>query len=114
MIIIVNRRQQKAMMMIQQHHHAKINQLGKYRVRSQHDPNKWYNILSTGNGLTCDCPDHTFSHSDCKHIQLIKIRIMKNSFSKKFKIMNRDDLKVCKYFDSGNLTKFGFKKNEIR
>ena len=108
----MNRRQQNAMLMIKQHHHAEMNQLGKYRVRSQHDPNKWYNVLSTGNGLACECPDHAFSHSDCKHIHVIKTRIMQNSFSKKFKIMNRDDFKLCKYCDSGNLIKRGIRKNK--
>ena len=35
---------------------------------------------------------------------------MKNSFSKKFKIMNRNIFKVCEFCNSGNLTKFGFRK----
>ena len=108
----MNRREENAMMMIQQHHHAEMNELSKYRVRSQHDPNKWYNVLSTGNGLTCDCPDHVFSHSDCKHIHVIKTRIMQGNFSKKFKIMKRDNFKVCKYCDSGNITKRGIRKNK--
>ena len=37
---------------------------------------------------------------------------MKNSFSKKFKIMNRDDLKVCKYCDSSNIKKVGIRKTK--
>ena len=100
------------MQMLKLDHHAEMNQLGKYRVRSQHDSNKWYNVLSTGNGLICDYPDHLFKGSDCKHIHVIKTRIMKNSFSKKFKIMNRDDLKVCKYCDSGNIKKDGIRKTK--
>ncbi len=46
---VQEQRKQQAMLMIQQHHHAEMNQLGKYRVRSQKDSNKWYNVLSTGN-----------------------------------------------------------------
>ena len=38
---------------------------------------------------------------------------MKNSFSKKFKIMNRDALKICKFCDSGSITKFGFRKTKL-
>ena len=81
-------------------------------VRSQHEPNKWYNVLSTGSGLICDCPDHTFSHSDCKHIHVIKTRIMQGSFSKKFKMMKRDDFKVCKHYASGNIIKRGTRHNK--
>ena len=109
---MINRRQQNAMMMLEKHHHAEMYEFGKYRVRSQHDPNKWYNVYSSTFGLKCTYPDHLFKNSDCKHIHVIKTRIMKNSFSKKFRIMNRDDLKVCKYCDSGNLTKFGFRKTK--
>ena len=105
----MNQRQQQAMQMLQLDHHAEMYQLGKYRVRSQSDYNKWYNVNSTGNGLICNCPDHTFKGSDCKHIHVIKTRIMRNSFSKKFKIMNRDDLKICKYCDSGNIKKDGIR-----
>ena len=64
----MNQRQQQAMQMLKLDHHAEMNQLDKYRVRSQHDSNKWYNVLSAGNGLICDCPDHIFKGSDCKHI----------------------------------------------
>ena len=78
----MNRRQQNAMMIQQQNammiqqHHAEMYEFGKYRVRSQHDSNVWYNVDSSGNRLKCECPDHTFSHSDCKHIHVIKTRIM--------------------------------------
>ena len=111
-MIIMNRRQQNAMIMIQQHHHAEMYEIGKYRVRSQHDLNKWYNVNSSGEKLKCDCPDHIYSNSECKHILVIKIRIMKNSFSKKFKMMCRDNFKVCKYCDSGNIIKRGTRQNK--
>ena len=98
--------------MIQQHHHAEMYEFGKYRVRSQHDSNIWYNVYSSKFGLRCTCPDHTFRGSDCKHIHVTKTRIIQNSFSKKSKIMNCDDFKLCKYCDSGNLIKRGFRKNK--
>ena len=108
----MNQRQQQAMKMIKLDHHAEMYELGKFRVRLQKDYNKWYDVDSTGNGLKCSCYDNKFRHSDCKHIHVIKTRIMKNSFSKKFKIMSRDDFKICKFCDSGNITKYGFKKTK--
>ena len=37
---------------------------------------------------------------------------MQGNFSKKYKIMNRDKLKVCRYFDSGNIIKRGIRKTK--
>ena len=99
-------------MMMHQHYHAEMDEFGKYRVQSQPDSNKWYNVDSTNNDLTYNCLDHICSNSECKHIHVIKTKIMKNSFSKKFKIMNRDNFKVYKYCDSGNIIKRGTRQNK--
>ncbi len=104
----MNQRQQQVIQMMKLDHHAVRYELGKYRVRSQKDYNKWYNVDSTGNGLKCSYYDNHFRHSDYKHIHVVKTRIMKNNFSKKFKIMSKDNFKICKFCDSGNITKYGF------
>ena len=106
----MNRRQQNAMLMMESEHHAEMNELGKYRVRSQHDSTKWYDVNSTGRGLICNCPDHIFNHSDCKHIHIIKTRIMQGKFSKKFKIMNRDNLSYANVVIQAILEKRGLEK----
>ena len=86
----------------------------KFRVQSQTDPNKSYVVSRTGNGLVCECLDHTERKADCKHIKVVLNVIMKNKCyqNNTFRIMERAKLKLCKYCDSGRITKKGIRKNK--
>ena len=51
-----------------------------YKVKSQSDPSKWYTVIRAyGSNIgerekthwTCDCPDFTFRHVDCKHVHAV-------------------------------------------
>ena len=77
-------------------------------------PDKYYTVSGTGKGLVCECPDNQFRRSDCKHIQVIKSIIMQNRgyANDEFKIMERANLNLCKYCDSGNIIKKGVRKNK--
>lgn len=87
---------------------------GKFEVRSQTDSSKSYIVSESGNGLVCECPDHTLRKSDCKHIKIILDKIKRKSCysNQPFKIMERSKLKLCKFCDSGNIVKAGLKKNK--
>ena len=85
----------------------------QFRVRSQSDPSKFYTIDKTGRGLVCDCPDHRFRKADCKHIKVVLEHIKANRLGHDgFRIMERSQLHLCKYCDSGNLIKKGVRKTK--
>jgi len=86
----------------------------KFRVRSQTNPDNYYIVLKSDNGLRCECKDHLCRKADCKHIKIVLEIIKKNKCYKNntFRIMERSQLKLCKYCDSGRLRKDGFRKNK--
>ena len=87
---------------------------GAFKIRSQTDPEKHYEVKDTGNGLTCSCPDHFKRNADCKHIHttLELIKQKKCYANEPVKILERSKIQVCKFCDSGNVTKKGLKKNK--
>ena len=108
-----NARQQRAKQIMTKKGHASQITLDQFKVRSQTDPSKFYIIKRTDNGLVCECPDHQERKADCKHIKVILEHIRKNVFSHDgFRIIERSIIKVCKFCDSGNIIKKGFKKNK--
>ena len=86
----------------------------EFSVRSQSNPEKRYFVRKTGNGLVCECPDSRFRKADCKHIKIVLDMVKNNKGWQKntFRIMERSQLKVCKYYDSGRLKKNGFRKTK--
>ena len=42
-----------------------------FKVKSMTMPDKFYTVSRTGNGLVCECADHQYRKSDCKHTPLI-------------------------------------------
>ena len=85
-----------------------------FSVRSQTNPEKRYAVSRTGNGLVCECLDHQTRKADCKHIKIV-LDVMKNNQCHKnntFRIMERSLIKVCKFCDSGNLKKDGFRSTK--
>ena len=86
----------------------------RFKVRSQSDPNKHYIVSRTGNGLICECHDHTYRKADCKHIKVV-LHLIKNNLcyrNQTYKIMERSKLKLCKFCDSGRIKKAGIRKNK--
>ena len=55
--------------------------------------------LPTGNGFVCECTDHQYHKSDCKHIHVILDIIKQNRgyANNEFKIMKRSKFNLCKY-----------------
>ena len=110
----MNQRKQKAKQMMEKPNFASQIDHGKFEVRSQTNPEKYYLVSTTGNGLVCECKDHTTRKADCKHIKIILEKIKKKSChsNQPFRIMERSKLKLCKYCDSGRLIKRGVRKNK--
>ena len=85
-----------------------------FRVQSQTDPDTVYSITKDGDRLVCTCPDHRTRKSDCKHIHVILENLRKNRCyaDEEFPMIERTDVKTCKFCDSGNITKKGFRNNK--
>ena len=82
---------------------------GTYKVSSQSGNGK-YDVLSTERGWTCSCPDHQFRRVCCKHIHAVEIsRKMREAVMESVTI-REVDLGRCKFCDSANVVKHGFKK----
>jgi len=110
----MNQRKQKAQSMMEPTGYASQIESNKFRVRSQTNPNKFYIVSKTDNGLICECKDHEIRKADCKHIKIVLEIIMKNKCFKDntFRIMERSKLKLCKYCDSGKIKKSGTRKTK--
>ncbi len=110
----MNPRIQRAKQIMQMENHAsQIVGENKFKVRSQPDPSKYYIVSRIGNGLICECPDHQIRKSYCKHIKVILEYCKNNTFAHDgFRIMERSQLNLCKFCDSGNIIKKGLPKNK--
>ena len=110
----MNARSQRAKQIMEIENHAsQIVGENKFKVKSQTNPDKFYIISKTDDGLTCECPDHQTRQSDCKHIKVVLEYCKNNKFDHDgFRIMERSKLQLCKYCDSGNIVKNGIRKNK--
>src|SRR3990167_9769636 len=110
----MNPRKQRAKQMMESTGYASQFESDKFKVRSQTNPEKFYIVSKTDNGLVCECLDHITRKADCKHIKIVLELIMKNKcyHNNTFRIMERAKLELCKYCDSGRITKKGTRKNK--
>lgn len=110
----MNPRQQRAKQMLETKDYcSQINQ-NQFKVKSQTNPEKYYIVSKTDNGLICECKDHLTRKSDCKHIHVTLEIIRQNKCYRNstFRIMDRSKLQLCKYCDSGRIVKKGIRKNK--
>ena len=110
----MNTRQQRAKQIMETQGHCSQIDANTFSVRSQTNPENRYMVRETANGLVCECPDNKFRKADCKHIKIV-LDILKNNKCRKnntFRIMERSQLKLCKYCDSGKLKKAGMRKRK--
>ena len=108
----MNARQQRAKQIMETKGHCSQINANSFSVRSQTNPENRYMVKITAGGLICECPDNKFRKADCKHIKIV-LEIVKNNKCRKnntFRIMERSQLKLCKYCDSGRLKKAGMRK----
>lgn len=92
---------------------SQINQ-DQFKVRSQTNPDRFYTVSKTGNGLVCECKDHKVRKADCKHIKIVLDVMRRNGGYRNntFRIMERARLQLCKYCDSGRIVKRGKRKTK--
>ncbi|MDE1844461.1 MAG: IS1/IS6 family transposase [Thaumarchaeota archaeon] len=116
--MVINRKQiqtreLKALTIVGQSDQIKRINAVTYKVKSQSSDN-WYDVIHEyKHGWNCSCPDHTFRHVECKHIQAVYI-----SKELRHKIVNNSDVKEiesdklsCKC-GSVNIIKIGIRHNK--
>ena len=110
----MNQRKQKAKQMMETKGHCSQIESNKFKVRSQTNPDKYYIVSKTENGLRCECKDHNCRKADCKHIKIVLEIIMKNKCYKNntFRMMDQSLLNKCKFCSSGRLIKKGIRKTK--
>lgn len=67
----MNARKQRADTMMETKGHCSQLEPNKFTVRSQTNPEKYYIVSKTDNGLVCECMDYLTRKSDCKHIKIV-------------------------------------------
>lgn len=117
--MVINRkemqtRELKALTIVGQSDQIKRINATTYKVKSQ-SSDTWYDVVHQfKQGWNCTCPDHTFRHIECKHIQAVYI-----SKELRHKIVNNNDVKEiessnqlsCKC-GSVNVIKIGIRHNK--
>ena len=79
-----------------------------YKVRSQSNPNRVYEVISTEHGFVCSCPDSMYRGVCCKHAHAIEIsKRMREAVQREIPktIIKQADLTKCKRCGSENIHK---------
>ena len=74
----MNARSQRAKQIMETKGYCSQLESNKFRVRSQSNPDNYYTVTKTDNGLKCECKDHICRKADCKHIKIVLDVIKKN------------------------------------
>ena len=90
-----------------------------YKVKSQSSHDKWYTVVKEyESGWTCDCPDFTFRHLECKHVRAVKFSklLRKKIYFDTFANIPIAESKlgeiICQKCGSPNYKKFGVRHNK--
>lgn len=84
---------------------------GFYRVKSQ-SADRYYDVNNTTIGWKCNCPDHKFRGTKCKHIWAIQISLGLREEVKKNVVLEPITVTYCPSCKSQNIKKSGIRRNK--
>jgi putative transposase len=84
---------------------------GFYRVRSQ-SFDRYYDVNNTTIGWKCNCPDHKFRGTKCKHIWAVQISLGFRNLVKKSLVLEPITAIKCESCNSNNVRKAGIQHNK--
>ena len=84
---------------------------GFYRVKSQ-SIDRFYDVRDTKIGWKCNCPDHTFRGTKCKHIWAVQLSIAIKEQVRRNLVLAPITITRCPYCDSENIIKSGIRHNK--
>jgi len=75
----------------------------------------WYLVNKEPSGWKCNCPDFVYRKIKCKHILAVKYWLrMKRELPKKSEITQPKEEVRCRFCNSTNVVKHGFRKAKVR
>lgn len=84
-----------------------------YQVKSQSlGYDSWYDVVSTETGLVCDCPDHQWRKTKCKHIFAVEISLELRRKVEQQVTISQITIDSCPICKSNNLKKDGIRHNQ--
>ncbi|MBI5146470.1 MAG: DDE-type integrase/transposase/recombinase [Thaumarchaeota archaeon] len=85
-----------------------------YRVQSQTTNQKWYDVVSTESGWSCNCPDHTYRQVCCKHIHAVEfsVKLRKEVLEKTQTVIEQVSCNECPDCQGVNFVKHGIRHNK--
>jgi putative transposase len=84
---------------------------GYYKVKSQ-SFDRFYDVNSTTIGWKCNCPDHKFRGTKCKHIWAVQISLGIRNLAKKHLVLEPITAIVCAPCHSTDIRKAGVQHNK--
>lgn len=84
---------------------------GFYRVKSQ-SIDRIYDVRDTKIGWKCNCPDHVFRGTKCKHIWAVQLSIAIKEQVRKNLVLGPITLVGCPHCGSDNIVKSGVRHNK--
>jgi putative transposase len=84
---------------------------GVYKVKSQSN-DRFYDVNNTSIGWKCNCPDHKFRGSKCKHIWAVAISLGLRENAKESIVLEPITVIACLYCHSQDLKKYGTRHNK--
>src|SRR5512137_2451749 len=84
---------------------------GFYRVKSQSN-DRFYDVNNTSIGWKCNCPDHKFRGTKCKHIWAIQISLGLREQVKSHVVLEPITVNNCPICSSQNIKKSGIRHNK--
>ena len=102
-------RKQKALEIVRKNQIARIDE-DYFKVKSQ-SSDTIYDVILTELGWICSCPDNNFRRVHCKHIHAVEI-LLKIRERAELVIINQVDVNHCKFCNSTDMIKKGFRKNK--
>jgi putative transposase len=84
----------------------------RYRVKSQSDNVKEYEIISSELGWQCSCPDFVYRHVKCKHVFAVEFSLELRKKVAVTRIEPFPNTTDCIFCHSARIVKFGILHNE--
>jgi putative transposase len=86
-----------------------------YKVKSQSDNDKEYDVVSTEIGFKCSCPDHSFRGIRCKHIIACEISFtLHKTVEQNRVVIEPINIQNCPRCKSENIIKRGIRRNKLQ
>ena len=110
-LIVIDRREERGKQIAANQEQVFRVADGFYRVKSQ-SIDRYYDVNNTAIGWKCNCPDHKFRGSKCKHIWAVAISLGLREQAKRPIILEPIFVTACPSCNSPNIKKAGIRHNK--